>query len=218
MKKSYEIGGRKLILCPTVHTWFVYKSEFCRELPEDLARAVSLDELRSTEPDDVKKSALFGEEVRLFLQILWAFAADTTDWLEPFDDWLRTVNSVDIVDVVNTVTQLYYKTLRPDRRNRGNGSDGESHITAEELAQMLIGIGLALADTKDLTVGQAINLVHASVRAAKAARGEKVSDPDLQYKQLKEMIELIDSGEITEYDKKEYDEIKKRLKEWEDGE
>jgi hypothetical protein len=32
------------------------------------------------------------------------------------------------------------------------------------------------------------------------------------------MIELIDSGEITEYDKKEYEEIKKRLKEWEDGE
>lgn len=218
MKKSYEIGGRKLILCPTVHTWFVYKSEFCRELPEDLARAVSLDELRNNEPDDVKKSALFGEEVRLFLQILWAFAADTTDRLEPFDDWLKTVNSVDIVDVVNTVTQLHYKTLRPDRRNRGNGSDSESRITAEELAQMLIGIGCTLTDTKDLTVGQAINLVHASVRAAKMARGEKVSDPDLQYRQLKEMIELIDSGEITEYDKKEYDEIKKRLREWEDGE
>lgn len=218
MKRSYEIGGRKLILCPTVHTWFVYKSEFCRELSEDLARAASLDELRSTETDDVKRSALFGEEVRLFLQILWAFAADTTDWLEPFDDWLKTVGGVDIVDVVNTVTQLYYNTLRPDRKNRGGSSDGESRITAEELVQMLIGIGCTLADTKDLTVGQAINLVHASVRAAKMARGEKVSDPDLQYKQLKEMIELIDSGEITEYDKKEYDEIKKRLKEWEDGE
>ena len=183
-----------------------------------MARAASLDELRSTETDDVKRSALFGEEVRLFLQILWAFAADTTDWLEPFDDWLKTVGGVDIVDVVNTVTQLYYNTLRPDRKNRGGSSDGESRITAEELVQMLIGIGCTLADTKDLTVGQAINLVHASVRAAKMAKGEKVSDPELQYKQLKELIELIDSGEITEYDKKEYEEIKKRLKEWEDGE
>lgn len=218
MKKSYKIGGKKYILTSTVYSWFVYKDTFGHELEEDMSRAIALDKLRTAEQDEVVRSRLFGEECRLFLQILWTFAYN--DELPPFADWLQEIDTVDITDVVNVVSGLYAATHKPDRKNRGIGKgDGKSgSISAEELAQMLLSLGVTINDMKSLTVGQAINLIYANVRAIKRAKGEKVSDPDLQYRQLKEMIELIDSGEITEYDKKEYNEIKKRLKEWEDGE
>ena len=217
MKKSYKIGGKKYILTSTVYSWFVYKDTFGHELEEDMSRAIALDKLRTTEQDEVTRSRLFGEECRLFLQILWTFAYN--DDLPPFEDWLQGIEAVDIIDVVGTASELYAATHKPDRKNRGiGGGDGKSgSISTEELAQMLLSIGITINDMKNLTVGQAINLIYANIRAAKRARGEKVSDPDLQYRQLKEMIELIDNGTITEYDKKEYDEIKKRLKEWEDG-
>lgn len=218
MKKSYKIGEKKYILASTVYSWFVYKDTFGRELEEDMSRAIALDKLRTAEQDEVVRSRLFGEECRLFLQILWTFAYN--DELPPFADWLQEIDAVDITDVVNVVSGLYAATHKPDRKNRGIGKGDEESgsISAEELAQMLLSLGVTINDLKSLTVGQAINLIYANVRAIKRAKGEKVSDPDLQYRQLKEMIELIDSGEITEYDKKEYDEIKKRLREWEDGE
>lgn len=217
MKISYEIGGRTLTLRATVHTWFAYKEQFGRELAEDMERAIALDGLRNKEPDEVKSSLMFGEECRLFLQLLWTFADDGTPELEPFEDWLESISGVDIVDVVRTVSELYASTMKPDRKNRGGGGGDSGSLTVEELAEMLLSCGVTLSDMRELTVGQAINLIHAHVRSVKRARGEDVPDPEEQYKRLKEAVELIESGAVEDYDVKEYERVKKKLKEYENG-
>ena len=219
MKRAYTIGGQTVTLKSTVHTWFVYKAQFGRELPEDMRRAIKLQELRSEESDEVKSAALLGEEYRLFLQLLWAFADEGTEGLPPFEAWLRTIDGVDIADVVKTVAELYTSTMKPDRRNRAinGGEDDGGMITTEEMAASLLGIGVTVADMKELTVGQAVNLIHAHIRAVKAAHGEEIPDPEKQYRTAKEIVTMIDSGEITDYDKQDYERLKKAVRAWENG-
>lgn len=223
MRRSYDIGGRTVTLRANVHVWIAYKAQFGAELPEDIQRAAALDAERSKCTDQIQAAALLGQEYRLFLQILWAFASEGTEGLPPFDRWVKTVGGVDIADIVRTVTDLYIRTMKPDRRYRVGGEksgEGEGSITAEELTEMLYSTGADSTALKDLTVGMALNLVHAHVNAARRAKGEKVSDPEQQYKQIKEMLDAIESGEIPmeSVDMKEYERLKKAVKEWEDGE
>lgn len=217
MKVSYEIGGRRLTLRANVHTWFVYKAEFGRELAEDMQRAIELDSLRGKEPDRVKSSAMYGEECRLFLQILWTFADEGTEGLGSFEDWLESVNGADMVSVVRTVTELYVSTVKPDKRNRAHGGKDGDGFTTEELAEMLLSLGVTISDMRELTVGQALNLLYARARSNSRASGKSVSDPDKQYRILKEIVSAVESGEITDFDPKEYERIKRAVEEWERG-
>ncbi len=219
MKISYDIGGRTVTLRSNVHVWLTYKAQFGAELPEDMQRAISLDEKRQAAADEVRRAALLGEEVRLFLRLLWAFADEGTPSLPPFEDWAKTVGGVDIVSVVSTVTELYARTMRPDRRYRvgmdGEGSDGT--LTAEELTDMIYGTGADSTALKDLTVGMAINLVRAHINAAKRSKGEEVPDPEAQYRRLKEAVELIESGAVEYFDPEDYKRVKEKLRKWENG-
>lgn len=218
MKRSYDIGGRTLTLRSTVHTWFAYKAQFGRELAEDIKRAAELDEQRKA-AGDVESAKLYGEECRLFLQLLWAFADEGTPDLPPFDKWLKTVGGVDMPSVVETVTELYISTMRPDKRYRVL-SDGEgTQITTEELAEMIYSSGADTMALKELTVGMALNLAHAHINSMKRAKGETVSDPEKQYRQLRGILDAYERGEIPpeSIDRQELERIRKAVREWEDG-
>lgn len=219
MKKSYDIGGRTLTLRSNVHTWFAYKAQFRRELAEDLKRAMELDGLRER-ADEIESAKVYAEECRLFLQILWAFADEGTPDMPPFDRWLTTVSGVDMPEIVEIVTELYVSTMRPDKRYRvGQKNSDGSTLTTEELAEMIYSSGADSLALRDLTVGMALNLAHAHINAVRMAKGEKVSDPEKQYKQIKEMLGAIDSGEIPmeTVDMKEYERLKEAVKEWEES-
>ena len=219
MKRSYEIGGRTLTLRSTVHTWFAYKAQFGRELAEDIRRAAELDEERKS-TDDSGSSRLYGEECRLFLQLLWAFADEGTPDLPPFDAWLKTISGADMPDIVKVVTELYISTMRPDKRYRVTSSDGDStSLTTEELAEMIYGTGADTMALKELTVGMALNLAHAHINSMKRAKGETVSDPEKQYRQLRGILDAYERGEIPpeSIDRQELERIRKAVKEWEDG-
>ena len=219
MKKSYDIGGRTLTLRSNVHTWFAYKSQFGRELAEDLKRAMELDGQRQA-AGDVEEARIYAEECRTFLQIFWAFADEGTPDMPPFDRWLTTVSGVDMPDIIGTVTELYVSTMKPDKRYRvGQKIEDGSPLTTEELAEMIYSTGADSLALRDLTVGMALNLAHAHINALRRAKGEKVSDPEQQYKQIKEMLEAIDSGEIPmeSVDLKEYERLKEAVKEWEES-
>lgn len=219
MIRSIEIDGRAVTLKSSVYTWFTYKAGFGAELPEDMARAIAIDGQRAKELDDVTRAALLGQEMRLFLQLLWAFASEGTPGLPPFEAWVQSVESIDITNVIKVITELYTATIKPDRRNRGSGSGDEDggSVSTEALADMLLDVGVSIGDMKNITVGQAINIIREHVRRVQRSKGEQVSDPDKQYKQIKEIVELIESGKVTDYDPKEYEELKKALREWENG-
>lgn len=219
MIRSIEIDGRLLTLKSSVYTWLTYKAGFGAELPEDMARAIAIDGQRTKELDDVTRAALLGQEMRLFLQLLWAFASEGTPGLPPFENWVQGIESIDITGAIKTITELYTATIKPDRRNRGSGSEDDSSgtVSTEALADMLLDVGVSISDMKNITVGQAINIIREHVRRVQRSKGEQVSDPDKQYKQIKEIVELIESGKVTDYDPKEYEELKKALREWEDG-
>lgn len=219
MKKTYEIGGRTLTLRSNVHTWFAYKAQFGRELAEDLKRAMELDEQRGNAPE-IEGAALYGEECRLFLQILWAFADEGTPDLPPFDVWLKSVSGADMPSIVSVVTELYISTMKPDKRYRAASSDGDStSLTTEELAEMIYSTGADTMALRDLTVGMALNLAHAHINSMRRAKGETIADPEKQYRQLKDILDAYERGEIPDssIDKAELNRIKKAVKEWEDG-
>ena len=116
--------------------------------------------------------------------------------------------------------QLYVSTMKPDKRYRIGAKDSDgSTLTTEELAEMIYSSGADSLALRDLTVGMALNLAHAHINAVRMAKGEKVSDPEKQYKQIKEMLDAIDSGEIPmeSVDLKEYERLKEAVKEWENG-
>ena len=208
-----------LILRSNVHTWFAYKAQFGRELAEDLKRAMELDEQRGNAPK-VEGAALYGEECRLFLQILWAFADEGTPDLPPFDVWLKSVSGADMPSIVGTVTELYISTMKPDKRYRAASSDGDStSLTTEELAEMIYSTGADTMALRDLTVGMALNLAHAHINSMRRAKGETIADPEKQYRQLKDILDAYERGEIPDssIDKAELNRIKKAVKEWEDG-
>lgn len=217
MIRSIEIDGRTLTLKSSVYTWFTYKASFGAELPEDMARAIAIDGQRAKELDDVTRAALLGQEMRLFLQLLWAFASEGTPGLPPFEQWVQGIESIDITNVIKVITELYTATIKPDRRNRGSGSGDGGTISTEALADMLLDVGVSISDMKNITVGQAINIIREHVRRVQRSKGEQVSDPDRQYRQIKEIVELVESGKVTDYDPKEFEELKKALREWEDG-
>ena len=218
MKRSYEIGGRTLTLRSTVHTWFAYKAQFGRELAEDIRRAAELDEERKS-TDDAGSSRLYGEECRLFLQLLWAFADEGTPDLPPFDTWLKTISGADMPDIVKVVTELYISTMRPDKRYRVLSGGESAQTTTEELAEMIYGTGADTMALKELTVGMALNLAHAHINSMKRAKGETVSDPEKQYRQLRGILDAYERGEIPpeSIDRQELERIRKAVKEWEDG-
>lgn len=216
MKKAYEIGGQTVTLKSSLHTWFTYKATFGRELAEDMERAIAADRERRAESDDVRRAVLYGEECRLFLQLFWAFADEGTVGLPPFETWLGGIEGVDIADVVKVVSTLFGATVQPDRRNRGkSGERSSGSICTEAIADNLLGLGVSIADMRDLTVGQAINIIHEHVRNVKRAKGEDVPDPEEQYRILKEAVEMIESGQVTNYGREEYERVKKKLAEWE---
>lgn len=217
MIRSIEIDDKMLTLKSSVYTWFTYKAGFGAELPEDMARAIAIDGQRTKELDDVTRAALLGQEMRLFLQLLWAFASEGTPGLPPFEQWVQDIENIDITAVINAITELYTATIKPDRRNRGSGNGDSGATSTEVLADMLLDVGVSISDMKNITVGQAINIIREHVRRVQRSKGEQVSDPDKQYKQIKEIVELIESGKVTDYDPKEFEELKKALREWEDG-
>lgn len=217
MIRNIEIDGRTVTLKSSVYTWFTYKAGFSAELPEDMARAIAIDGQRAKELDDVTRAALLGQEMRLFLQLLWAFASEGTPGLPPFEAWVQDIENIDITEVIKTITELYTATIKPDRRNRGSGSEDGGAVSTEALADMLLDVGVSIGDMKNITVGQAINIIREHVRRVQRSKGEQVSDPDKQYRQIKEIVELIESGKVTDYDPKEFEELKKALREWEDG-
>jgi hypothetical protein len=225
MRKYYEIGGRRITLKSSVHTWFLYKGEFGRELSEVISRAIALDELRQKESDSEKRAVFLGEEYRLWMSLLWAFAAEGTPDLAPFGDWIQTVGGVDLADVVTTVSELYTSTLNPDRRFRGGFDDDDDEnddkaaggIVTEALVNDLLGVGFTLSDLRDVTIGQAINLINEHIRGIKRSRGEKETDPEEQYKALKEAVELVESGQVENYDPKALERAKRKLRKWENG-
>lgn len=219
MKKTYDIGGGTITLRSTVYTWFAYKAQFGHELAEDLKRAVELDGQREA-AGEVESAALYGEECRLFLQVLWAFADAGTPGLPPFDTWLKTIKGVDMPSVVKVVTELYIDTMKPDKRYRMRTEGGDTtSLTTEELAEMIYSTGADSMALRDLTVGMALNLAHAHINSIRRAKGETVADPEKQYKQLRGILDAYDRGEIPDscIDKAELERVRKAVKEWEDG-
>ena len=207
-----------MTLRANVHTWFVYKAQFGREMGEDLKRALHLDEARDMAEDETESAALYGEECRLFMQLLWAFAREGTDDLPPFEKWLKGIGGVSMPQVVLTVSDLYISTMRPDKKYRiGEKPESGGTLTTEELAEMIYSSGADSLALKDLTVGMALNLAHAHANSVKRARGESVSDPEKQYRIMRGILDDYERGTITDgdIDPEELEKIKKAVREWE---
>lgn len=222
MIKSFDIGGREVALRANVHTWFVYKAQFGREMGEDLKRALHLDEARNAAPDEIEEARLYGEECRLFMQLLWAFAYEGTDGLPPFERWVKNIGGVSMPQVVATVADLFIATMKPDKRYRiGQADSGDGGtLTTEELAEMIYSSGADSLALKDLTVGMALNLAHAHANAIKRARGETVSDPAKQYRIMRGILDDYERGALTDedIDPAELEKIRQAVAEWESDE
>lgn len=208
-----------MTLRANVHTWFVYKANFGREMGEDLKRALHLDEARNNAADEIEEARLYGEECRLFLQLLWAFAYEGTDGLPPFEKWLKSIGGISMPQVVEMVSELFISTMHSDKRYRlGQKSDSDgSSMTTEELAEMIYSTGADSMALKDMTVGMALNLAHAHANAIKRARGEKVSNPEKQYRIMRGILDDYERGVLTDedIDPAELDKIKQAVAEWE---
>ena len=207
------------MLRANVHTWFVYKSQFGREIGEDLKRGLHLDEARNSAADEIESARLYGEECRIFMQLLWAFAYEGTAGLPPFDMWVKSIGGVSMPEVVATVADLFIATMRPDKKYRigqADSNDGGS-LTTEELAEMMYSSGADSMALKDMTVGMALNLAHAHANAIKRARGEAVSDPAKQYRIMRGILDDYERGALTDddLDPAELAKIKQAVAEWE---
>ena len=82
----------------------------------------------------------------------------------------------------------------------------------------LLECGLSLADMRSITLGMAANIIAEHTKREKIRRGIKISDPETEYKKLKENETMIDSlykqGNIKE---EKYKAFKKQLADWENG-
>lgn len=220
MTKTYEIDGRRVTLKANAHAWIRYKAEFGSELPEDIEKAIATDEMRQQAKNGVERGRLLGEEYRLYLQILWVLICEGTSGTPCFEEWASGVSGLDLPGAVQIVTELFISTMRPDKKYRvGQGKGDGSRLTAEELIEMIYATGADSMALGDLTVGMAINLVHAHINSIRRARGEQVPDPEKQIKIFRGIIADVDSGAIPPeaIENEELERMRRAVKEWDEA-
>lgn len=78
--------------------------------------------------------------------------------------------------------------------------------------------GLTIRDMRSISLGMAINIISEKKRRDKIRNGIEVSDPEAEYKRLKENEKMIDSlYEQKKISKEKYNAFKKSIADWENG-
>jgi hypothetical protein len=126
MNRSINICGNDVTLSASVYTQILYKNTFGRNLISDLNRAGRLsDEIALKDYDDEEKVGLSLEEYHeksgeidvIYLQILWTLAKEADSSLPAFDKWLKSIEHIDMFDVIRTVTAVITESMTVDRKN-----------------------------------------------------------------------------------------------------
>lgn len=212
--KSYDL--ETYILKASLHTFLSYKAFFGTELLDDLAQAKK--NLDSKEHDDQCDGCL------TFMQVLYVLINEGEGIDEPFLDWISNIDSnhINLPEIVSVVSDIYTKTIRPDKKNRSKNSikdEFASTMTIEEMSDMLLGMGVRISDFHDITFGMAINMLWEHVRSDKRKCGEKVEDLERRYKIMKAnlpaLTELHDAGKVSD---EEYERYRKEIEAWESDE
>lgn len=214
MRKSVNIGGRKIPFEFTIFTLVIYKREFFCELLEDLQK-VSQSRLKWI----ISETAIeCSEDV---YKILWALAKTADETLPPPDDFLEQFDEFPVFEIWGEIYEdVILKSLRYDKKyklgEKNNG--GHSSMSTEDIAARFLSYGLRLCDLKEITIGMGVNLMHANHDLQRIRNGETVPDYEKQYRVLKAQEKNVEekykNGEIT---KQKYDSFKEALRQWEEA-
>lgn len=109
MKISYKISDKTYILKASLYTQIAYKALFRHDLLTDLAKA---DDIFMNDNADERTDGYL-----IYLQALYVLADEGTGGLPTFDEWLKSIDGIDMPDVIRTVAALYASTTRADRKN-----------------------------------------------------------------------------------------------------
>lgn len=126
MNSSINICGNDVPLSASVYTQILYKNTFGKNLISDLNRAGKLsDEISLKDCDSTEAEALSLEEYHeksgeidvIYLQILWTLAKEADSSLPTFEKWLKSIEHIDMFDVIRTVTAVISESMTVDRKN-----------------------------------------------------------------------------------------------------
>ena len=212
MKKSFKINDEWYVLDASLFTFISYKKLFGTDLLNDLEKA---EKMLNSGYDERCDGCI------IYLQALYVLIAEgnSDPELPLFVDWVAGFNKIKLPEIVKIITDLYTQTTRPDRKNRTANThidEFASGMSIEELADMLLEMGVSIADFHDITFGMALNMLWEHSRSLRRRRGEKVEDPERTYKIMKAnlpaLTELHDAGKISD---EEYNGYINRIKLWE---
>jgi hypothetical protein len=126
MNRSINICGNDVPLSASVYTQILYKNTFGKNLISDLNRAGRLsDEIALKDCDNEEAEALSLEEYHeksgeidvIYLQILWTLVKEADSSLPAFEKWLKSIEHIDMFDVIRTVTAVITESMTVDRKN-----------------------------------------------------------------------------------------------------
>lgn len=210
MISTLKIGYDTYTLKASLHTFLNYKALFGHDLLDDLSLAEK--ELKGSHDDKCDGSIIY-------LQVLYALIEEGNGAEMPFLEWLEQLDTINLPEIVETVTDLITATMKPDKRNRTTASvtdEFASSMTIEEISVMLLETGMNLSDFHDITFGMALNILWEQTRSLRRRRGERVEDPERTYKIMKAnlpaLTELHDKGKVSD---EEYEEYIRKIREWE---
>ena len=209
MTTTIEIGDT-YILKASLHAFLNYKALFGHDLLDDLSLAEK--ELKGSDDEKCDGSIIY-------LQVLYALIEEGSGTGKPFLQWLEKIDTINLPDIVQTVTDIITATLKPDRKNRTKESvtdEFASTMTIEEISIMLLETGMNLSDFRDITFGMALNMLWEYNRSLRRRHGERVEDPERTYKIMKAnfpaLTELHEKGKVSD---EEYNRYKNFIEAWE---
>lgn len=133
MEKLINIGGKDVTLKASVFTQLLYKDTFGKDMTADLVRANELGEKSEKielldesgnawilDNSIIDKSDLLeisGDIDRIYLQILWTLAKEGDPAVPTFEKWLRSIEYIDMNEVMPIVIEVMSASMRVDRKN-----------------------------------------------------------------------------------------------------
>lgn len=204
MEKAILISGKYITFKATGGMFYRYKAQFGRELL-----------------DDLEKAAEGVAELDTLYSIIWTLAKTADDSTPPPDVWLDSFEIFPVLDIYHELQDIILGNIKIDACNRtliDDNSDEGDRMSTEDFVALLSMLGVSIADMDRFTYGMLLNLTHSHARLRRQMAGERVENPQRQYKQLKAIEPLIDerykNGEIGQ---KEYLNFKAQIENYERG-
>lgn len=138
MERTITAGGKPYNIRASAGALIIYKSQFCREYPEELADI----------GDDENKAYTVG------CRLLWAMAKSAREKLPSPDEWLRLFKKKELKEAL-LVSQLLFEI------SLGNGEkdrDGDD-FSSEQLMASAALCGLGMDELNSLPLGMTIDTI-----------------------------------------------------------